>query len=57
MTSATRRLVAPVADGRVGTPTVFDVAVEGSGARRLALEGMERRADDVPWLRYRVVRS
>ena len=50
-------LVAPVADGRVGTPTLFDVAGEGSAPRRLALEGVERRADDVLWLRYRVVGS
>jgi len=48
-------LVAPVADGRVGTPSVFDVAGEGSTPRRLALESVERRADDVLWLRYRVV--
>jgi riboflavin biosynthesis pyrimidine reductase len=48
-------LVAPVADGRVGVPTLFDVAGEGSAPRRLALEGVERRADDVLWLRYRVV--
>ncbi|HEU4720212.1 MAG TPA: dihydrofolate reductase family protein [Gemmatimonadaceae bacterium] len=51
-------LVAPVADGRVGTPALFDVAVGdgGDGVRpwRLALEAVERRADDVLWLRYRV---
>ena len=47
-------LVAPVADGRVGTPTVFDVAGDGAAPRRLVLDGVERRADDVLWLRYRV---
>jgi 2,5-diamino-6-(ribosylamino)-4(3H)-pyrimidinone 5'-phosphate reductase len=47
-------LVAPVADGRVGTPTLFDVAGEGATPRRLVLEGVERRADDVLWLLYRV---
>jgi riboflavin biosynthesis pyrimidine reductase len=48
-------LVAPVAHGRVGAPTLFDVAGDGSAPHRLALEGAERRADDVLWLRYRVV--
>lgn len=50
-------LVAPVADGRVGTPALFDVDDHGGdGVRpwRLALEGVERRPDDVLWLRYRV---
>ena len=47
-------LLAPVADGRVGTPSVFDVAGEGVTPNRLALESVERRADDVLWLRYRV---
>ena len=50
-------LVAPVADGRVGTPALFDVAEEGIVPRRLALEHVERRVDDVLWLRYRVVAS
>jgi hypothetical protein len=27
---------------------------DGAAARRLALESVERRADDVVWLRYRV---
>jgi len=45
-------LLAPVADGRVGTPALFDAA--DVTPRRLALEAVERRADDVLWLRYRV---
>jgi riboflavin biosynthesis pyrimidine reductase len=52
-------LVAPVADGRMGTPALFDS--DGSDAdghdvtpRALALEGVERRADGMLWLRYRV---
>jgi 2,5-diamino-6-(ribosylamino)-4(3H)-pyrimidinone 5'-phosphate reductase len=46
-------LVAPVVDGRMGTPALFDA--EGDfAAHRLALEQVERRADDVLWLRYRV---
>lgn len=49
-------LVAPVADGRVGTPALFDA---GHDVRpwRLALVGVERRADDVLWLRYGVERG
>lgn len=47
-------LVAPVVDGRMGTPALFDVdGAEGARAR-LALQAVERRADDVLWLRYRV---
>lgn len=47
-------LVAPVADGRMGTPALFDLDGGGVAPRRLALEAVERRADDVLWLRYRV---
>jgi hypothetical protein len=47
-------LVAPVADGRVGTPALFDVDGDDRRPWRLALEGVERRPDDVLWLRYRV---
>jgi 2,5-diamino-6-(ribosylamino)-4(3H)-pyrimidinone 5'-phosphate reductase len=47
-------LVAPVVDGRVGTASLFDVEGDGVAPRRLALEAVERRADDVLWLRYRV---
>lgn len=49
-------LVAPVVDGRMGTPAVFDVGGEDDGFTpyRLALHSVERRADDVLWLRYRV---
>jgi riboflavin biosynthesis pyrimidine reductase len=47
-------LLGPVADGRVGTPSVFDVGGEGVEPRRLVLESVERRADDVLWLRYHV---
>lgn len=48
-------LVAPVADGRVGTPALFDIEGADAAPCRLALEHVERRADDVLWLRYRVV--
>ena len=47
-------LIAPVADGRVGTPALFDVVGADAPTHRLALEAVERLADDVLWLRYRV---
>jgi 2,5-diamino-6-(ribosylamino)-4(3H)-pyrimidinone 5'-phosphate reductase len=46
-------LIAPVADGRVGTPALFDM--EGDTTPyRLVLDNVDRRDDDVLWLRYRV---
>jgi riboflavin biosynthesis pyrimidine reductase len=45
-------LVAPLADGRDGTPALFDIAGDGVAVRRLVLEQVERRADGVLWLRY-----
>ena len=50
-------LIAPVADGRVGTPSLFDVVGTNPPAHRLALEGVERRDDEMVWLRYRVESS
>ncbi|HEX5871596.1 MAG TPA: dihydrofolate reductase family protein [Longimicrobium sp.] len=47
-------LLAPVADGRLGTPALFDDDAEDATPRRLALESVERRAGDILWLRYRV---
>jgi riboflavin biosynthesis pyrimidine reductase len=47
-------LLAPVADGRIGTPALFDDDGDDGTPRRLALESVERRAGDVLWLRYRV---
>ena len=47
-------LLAPIADGRVGTPALFDVGGGDVSPRRLALEAVERLADDMLWLRYRV---
>ena len=49
-------LVAPVADGRAGLASLFDVHDAEFAPRRLALESVERRAGDVLWLRYRVER-
>ncbi len=49
-------LVAPVADGGIGTPTLFD-AREGPGpARHLKLLSVERRRGDLLWVRYQVRR-
>jgi riboflavin biosynthesis pyrimidine reductase len=47
-------LIAPVADGRIGTPALFDLDGDGVAPRRLALQSVERREDDVVWLRYLV---
>ena len=49
-------LVTPVVDGREGTPALFDVAKDAK-PQRLELEGVEKRADGVLWLRYRVRRD
>ena len=51
-------LVAPIADGTVDVPTLFDVdaaAAKRTGASRLELGDVERRAHGILWLRYRVV--
>jgi 2,5-diamino-6-(ribosylamino)-4(3H)-pyrimidinone 5'-phosphate reductase len=47
-------LLAPVADGRMGTPALFDDDGDDVTPNLLALESVERRADDMLWLRYRV---
>jgi 2,5-diamino-6-(ribosylamino)-4(3H)-pyrimidinone 5'-phosphate reductase len=47
-------LLAPVADGRAGTPALFDADAAAISPHRLFLTHVERRADEVPWLRYRV---
>ena len=47
-------LVAPVADGRVGTPALFDIEGDDAQPRRLVLENVDRRDADMLWLRYRV---
>jgi riboflavin biosynthesis pyrimidine reductase len=47
-------LVAPVADGAVGTPTLFDAGERPGPARRLSLLAVERRAGELVWLRYAV---
>ncbi|MCP3098421.1 RibD family protein [Myxococcus sp. K15C18031901] len=44
-------LVAPVADGSVGTPTLFDAGPRPV-ARRLKLHSVRKRPGDLVWLRY-----
>ena len=47
-------LVAPVADGSVGTPSLFDVADRRAHARKLKLVSIEKRSGGIVWLRYKV---
>jgi 2,5-diamino-6-(ribosylamino)-4(3H)-pyrimidinone 5'-phosphate reductase len=47
-------LIAPVADGGVGTPTLFDARVGPGLARDLELVSVERRRGGLLWVRYRV---
>ncbi len=49
-------LVAPVADGRIGSAALFDVDGDATPFR-LILDNVERREDGVLWLRYRVALS
>ena len=48
-------LVAPVVDGRTGTAALFDVEGANVAPRRLKLQSVEQRADDVLWMRYKVL--
>jgi len=50
-------LLVPVADGSIGTPSLFD-AKEGRGpVRHLKLLSVEKRKGDLLWLRYQVKRA
>jgi len=49
-------LIAPVADGAIETPTLFD-ADDSTPARTLKLVSIERRKGDLVWIRYRVKRG
>jgi 2,5-diamino-6-(ribosylamino)-4(3H)-pyrimidinone 5'-phosphate reductase len=49
-------LVGPVADGSIGTPSLFDIKDRSAPARKLKLISIEKRAGDIVWLRYRVRR-
>lgn len=46
-------LLVPVADGRIGTPALFDVDDETAAPRRLVLDAVARRTNGILWLRYR----
>jgi 2,5-diamino-6-(ribosylamino)-4(3H)-pyrimidinone 5'-phosphate reductase len=50
-------LIVPVADGGVGTPTLFDASQAGGPARTLKLLSVERRRGDLLWVRYKVPRG
>ncbi|MCP3140826.1 RibD family protein [Pyxidicoccus xibeiensis] len=49
-------LLVPVADGGIGTPSLFDAKEGRAVARPLELISMRRRKGDLLWLRYRVKR-
>ena len=46
-------LIAPIADGSVGTPTLFDAPGSKSKPRNFALVSVSKRAGDLVWIRYR----
>jgi 2,5-diamino-6-(ribosylamino)-4(3H)-pyrimidinone 5'-phosphate reductase len=47
-------LVGPVADGSIGTPSLFDVEDRRAPVRKLKLLSVEKRPGDIVWLRYKV---
>jgi len=49
-------LVGPIADGGIGTPTLFDAKVGLGTARRMKLQSVERLESDIVWLRYKIMR-
>jgi 2,5-diamino-6-(ribosylamino)-4(3H)-pyrimidinone 5'-phosphate reductase len=49
-------LVAPIADGSIGTPSLFDASDAKAVARPLRLRSVEKRKGDLVWLRYDVKR-
>jgi 2,5-diamino-6-(ribosylamino)-4(3H)-pyrimidinone 5'-phosphate reductase len=46
-------LVAPIADGAIGTPSLSDAREEKVPTRHLRLAAFEEDAGDLFWLRYR----
>lgn len=48
-------LLAPVADGSIGAPSLFDAAPGRGPARKLRLLSARRRPAGLLWVRYRVV--
>jgi riboflavin biosynthesis pyrimidine reductase len=47
-------LMAPVADGRVGIASLFDVVDADAKPVQMLLEQVERRPSNIVWLRYRI---
>jgi riboflavin biosynthesis pyrimidine reductase len=47
-------LIVPVADGSVGTPTLFDAKVGRGLARELRLISVAKLKGDLVWLRYKI---
>lgn len=47
-------LIAPVADGSMETPTLFDTDGKKGPTRKLKLIAAKKRSGDIVWLRYRV---
>ena len=47
-------LVAPVADGRVATASLFEVSGSDTTPVAMVLEHVEQREADIVWLRYRI---
>lgn len=47
-------LIAPVADGSMGTPTLFDVEAGAGPRRQLRLISVETLEEDLVWLRYKI---
>jgi 2,5-diamino-6-(ribosylamino)-4(3H)-pyrimidinone 5'-phosphate reductase len=47
-------LLAPVVDGRIGTPCVFDWSSEHASAKRLSLQSADHQKDGLLHLRYAV---
>lgn len=47
-------LVAPICDGRIGTPALFDVVGTDSTPLELSLESVEQLSAGVIWLRYSI---
>lgn len=47
-------LIAPIADGTVGTPTLFDVESGAGPRRKLRLTAVEVLTGDIVWLRYKL---
>ncbi|MGZ6130814.1 MAG: RibD family protein [Myxococcaceae bacterium] len=47
-------LVVPIADGSIGTPSLFDARQGRGPTRHLRLRSVKRRSGGVVWLRYRI---